>query len=69
VGAKALSEEANERVLAYSRSILDNDRQKQLGEQLTELAGEVDPAPLLFRIAKELVISPLEKAYIGKIEK
>ena len=67
MGPKALSEDGNEKVLNYSRSILDNDRQKQLSEQLAELAGETDPAPLLFRIAKELVISPLEKAYIGKI--
>lgn len=67
MGPKALTEDGNEKVLNYSRSILDNDRQKQLSEQLAELAGEIDPAPLLFRIAKELVISPLEKAYIGKI--
>ena len=70
VGSKALNEENNEKILSYSRSILDNDRQKQLGEHLNDLTNEeVDPAPTLFKIVKELVISPLEKSYITKIEK
>lgn len=69
-GSKALTEESNEAVLAYARSILDNDRQKQLGEDLKALMlEECDQVPTLFKLVKELVISPLEKSYIGKIEK
>jgi hypothetical protein len=41
-----------------------------LGEHLNDLANEeVDPASTLFKIVKELVISPVEKSYISKIEK
>lgn len=33
------------------------------------MTDEVDQAATLFKIVKELVISPLEKSYISKIEK
>jgi hypothetical protein len=49
---------------------LDNDRQKQLGEQLALLSQErTESQSILFRIVRELVVSPLEKSYISKIEK
>lgn len=56
-------------MLAYSRSILDNDRQKQLGEHLAVLSDEQqgECEGVLFKLVKELVISPVEKAYIAKI--
>ena len=37
VGSKSLSEESNDKILSYSKSILDNDKQKQLAEYLNEL--------------------------------
>ena len=54
----------------YARSVLDNDRQKKLLEELNSLARqEVDQCASVFRIIKELVVSPVEKSYINKIEK
>lgn len=48
-----LDEEGVEQVLAYSKSILDNDRQKQLGEQLTLLSQErSESQSILFRIVR-----------------
>jgi hypothetical protein len=48
-----LDEEGVEQVLAYSKSILDNDRQKQLGEQLVLLSQDrLDSQSILFRIVR-----------------
>jgi len=56
--------------LTHSKSILDNDKQKTLGEDLNSLVENEDQKySLLFKVLKELVISPIEKSYITKIEK
>ena len=69
-GFKSLDIEATEKILSHSKNILDNDKQKQLGEDLHHLMNDGgDPFSLFFKIIKELVISPIEKSYICKIEK
>ena len=69
-GEGQLSEETKEHIMEYARSVLDNDRQKKLLEELGALArGEVETAASLFKVIKELVVSPVEKGYINKIEK
>ena len=56
--------------MEYARSVLDNDRQKKLLEELNALArDEVERHTSLFKVIKELVVSPVEKGYITKIEK
>lgn len=56
--------------MTHSKSILDNDKQKTLGEDLNSLVENEDQKySLLFKVLKELVISPIEKSYITKIEK
>ena len=69
-GFRLLDAEASEAILSHSKNILDNDKQKQLGEDLNMLMdGEGDPYTVCFKIIRELVISPIEKSYISKIEK
>jgi hypothetical protein len=67
---QALDSESKEKILSHSKNILDNDKQKQLGEDLNHLSNdESEHYGLCFKVIRELVISPIEKSYICKIEK
>jgi hypothetical protein len=69
-GLASLDAESTEKILSHSKNILDNDKQKQLSEDLKILTN--DPSEqysICFKIIRELVISPIEKSYICKIEK
>lgn len=67
---KVLDQEACSKILSESKNILDNDKQKHLSEDLQALNHEEGELfPTLFKVIRELVISPIEKSYISKIEK
>ena len=58
--------------MSYSKTILDNDKQRELSDDLSHLIeneAEIDLSYMILRLVKYFVISPIEKSYIGKIEK
>ena len=69
-GMDFFTSEVQDKIEVQAKTILDNDKQKELSEDLEILASRnCDFYSLILKLAKTFVISPLEKSYILKIEK
>ena len=54
--------------MAFSKTILDNDKQKELYNDLLNIPScSKDLVSMYLNLIKYFVISPIEKSYIAKI--
>ena len=72
-GLPSFNEEQNKILLEEAKTILDNDKQKELAKDLNRILSNKDEpmecSEQILKLIKYFVISPTEKAYIIKIEK
>ena len=72
-GLVGFGEEQSKVLMDEAKKILDNDKQRELAKDLTQLTQEKENSSslsdMVLRLIKYYVVSPMEKSYIVKIEK
>ena len=72
-GLVGFGEEQSKVLMDEAKKILDNDKQRELAKDLTQLTQEKENSSslsdMVLKLIKYYVVSPMEKSYIVKIEK